>query len=88
MQTVDCFLDFDYTVSNRDTDTRYYMSNIVLKVYLVALCPKVQSRVGSFCIGSLLEDGCPIRRNGSILSLCTIVKCDAASAAQAELGTL
>ena len=39
-------------------------------------------------MGSLPKDGCPIRLNGAVLTLCTILCCVAASAAEAELGAL
>ena len=55
--------------------------------YLTA--PKARSRAGGhFFLGSLPRDGCPICLNGAILTLCTILKCVATSAAEAELGSL
>ena len=41
-----------------------------------------------FFIGLLLMDGCLICLNGTILTLCTILKCVTASVAEAELGAL
>ena len=43
---------------------------------------------GRFFLGSLPIDGFPIKLNGAILTLCTILKCVAVSAAEAELGAL
>ena len=90
MERVDQFLDYMHT--HPDAKIRYYASDMVLNVhsdasYLTA--PKARSRAGGhFFLGSLPKDGCPIRLNGAILTLCTILKCVAASAAEAELGAL
>ena len=90
MERVDQFLD--YMATNPDAVIRYYASDMVLNVhsdasYLTA--PKARSRAGGhFFLGSLPVDGCPIRLNGAILTQCTILKCVAASAAEAELGAL
>ena len=55
--------------------------------YLTA--PKARSRAGGhFFLGSIPKDGCPIKLNGAILTQSTILKCVAASAAEAELGAL
>ncbi|KAL7525122.1 hypothetical protein ACHAXR_000868 [Thalassiosira sp. AJA248-18] len=43
---------------------------------------------GHFFLGSLPQDGCPIKLNGAILTQSTILKCVAASAAEAKLGAL
>ena len=75
-----------------DAIIRYYPSDMVLNVhsdasYLTA--PKARSRAGGhFFLGSIPKDGCPIRLNGAILTQCAILKCVAASAAEAELGAL
>ena len=90
MDRVNKFLD--YMASNPDAKIRYHASDMVLNVhsdasYLTA--PKARSRVGGhFFLGSIPKDGCPIRLNGAILTNCTILKCVAASAAEAELGAL
>ena len=39
-------------------------------------------------MGSIPKDGCLIKLNGAILTQCAILKCVAASAAEAELGAL
>ena len=90
MKRVNKFLD--YMATNPDAKIRYYASDMILNVhsdasYLTA--PKARSRAGGhFFLGSLPKDGCPIRLNGAIVSLCTILKCVAASAAEAKLGAL
>jgi hypothetical protein len=51
--------------------------------------PKARSLAGGyFFLGSLPCDGDPIRLNGTIQIMCTILKLVAASAAEAELGAL
>ena len=78
--------------SNPDAKIRYYASDMVLNdhsnvSYLMP--PKARSRAGGhFFLGSLPKNGCPIRLNGAILTNCTILKCVAASAAEAELSAL
>jgi len=90
MERVNQFLD--YMATHPDAKIRYYASNMVLNVhsdasYLTA--PNARSRVGShFFLGSLPTDGFPIRLNGAILTNATILRCVAASAAEAELGSL
>ena len=90
MQRVNTFLN--YMATHPDAIIRYYASDMILNVhsdasYLTA--PKARSRAGGhFFLGSLPKDGCPIRLNGAILTQCAILKCVAASAAEAELGAL
>ena len=78
--------------SNPDAKIRYRASDMILNVhsdasYLTA--PNAQSRAGGiFFLGSLPKDGCPIRLNGALLGLCTILCCVATSVAKAELGAL
>ena len=90
MERVNTFLD--YMATHPDAIIRYYPSDMVLNVhsdasYLTA--PKARSRAGGhFFLGSLPKDGCPIMLNGAILTQCAILKCVAASAAEAELGAL
>ena len=85
MQRVNTFLD--YMATNPEAKIRYYASNMVLNMnsdarYLTA--PKARSRAGgNFSRGSIPKDGCPIRLNGAILTQCCILKCVAASAAEA-----
>ncbi len=51
--------------------------------------PKSKSRAsGHYFLGWLPVDGQPIKLNGAIFTLCTILKFVAASAAESELGAL
>ncbi len=51
--------------------------------------PKACSHAGGyFFLGSIPQDGDPIKLNGAIHITCAILKCVAASAAEAELGAL
>jgi hypothetical protein len=51
--------------------------------------PKAYCRAGGyFILGSIPQDGDPIKQNGAIHITCTILKLVAASAAEAELGAL
>ena len=90
MERVNQFLD--YMATHPDAKIRFYASDMVLNVhsdasYLTA--PRARSRAGGhFFLGSLPKDGCPIKLNGAVLTLCTILKCVAASAAEAELDAL
>ena len=71
---------------------RFYASDMILNVhsdasYLTA--PKARSRIGGhFFLGQVPIDNKPIFINGPILSLCTVLRTVAASAAEAELGAL
>jgi hypothetical protein len=61
---------------------------MILNVHSVALylsAPKACSRAGGyFFLGSIAQDGDPIKLNGTIHITCTILKLVAASAAEAE----
>ena len=75
-----------------DATIRYYASDMVLNVhsdasYLGAADAKSRA-AGIFFLGSLPRDDRPIKLNGAIHVLCTILKFVAASAAEAELGAL
>ena len=78
--------------TNPDAKTWYRASDIVLNVhsdasYLTAA--NARSGAGShFFLGSPPKDGCPIRLNGTVLALSTILRCVAASAAKVELNAL
>ena len=51
--------------------------------------PTARSRAaGHYFLGWLPQDGQPIRLNGSIYTMCTVLKFVASSAAEAELGAL
>ncbi len=87
---VDQFLDYMWT--HPDAKIRYQASDMILNVhsnasYLSAPCARSRTG-GSFFLGSLPADGEPIKLNGAIHITCTILKLVAASAAEAELGSL
>ena len=70
----------------------FYASNMILNVhsdasYLTA--PNARSQAGGhFFLGSLPESNKPIKLNGPIHLLCSVLKFVASSAAEAELGAL
>jgi hypothetical protein len=70
----------------------YRASDMILNVHSDASylsAPKTCSRAGGyFFLGSIPQDGDPIKLNGAIHITCTILKLVAASAAEAELGAL
>ena len=82
----------DYISCHPESTIRFHASDMILNChsdasYLTA--PKARSRAGGhFFLGSLLINGKPINLNGPIHSLCSILKFVAASAAEAELGSL
>eukprot|EP00804_Cyclotella_cryptica_P016149 CCRYP_004247-RA/>CCRYP_004247-RA protein AED:0.38 eAED:0.38 QI:0/0/0/1/1/1/2/0/365 len=82
----------DYMATHPDAIVRFYKSDMILQghsdaSYLSA--PEARSRAaGYWFLGSLPQDGKPLKLNGAILVLCTLLKFVAASAAEAELGTL
>jgi hypothetical protein len=90
MKRVNQFLDYMWT--HPDAIIRYRASDMILNVhsdssYLSA--PKARSRASSyFFLGSIPQDGNPIKLNGAIHITCTILKLVAASAAEAKLGAL
>ena len=90
MKQVKHFLS--YMAWHPDTTIRFYASDMVLQIhsdasYLTA--PKARSRAGGhYFLGSIPVDKQPITLNGPVLSLSAILKCVAASAAEAELGAL
>jgi hypothetical protein len=75
-----------------DAIVLFYKSDMILQghsgaSYLSA--PKAHSQAaGYWFLGSLPQDGKPIRLNDAILVLCTLLKFVASAAAEAELGTL
>ena len=82
----------DYLATNSNAHVRFYPSDMILNVrsdasYLSA--KDANSRAaGHFFLGWEPDDDRPIRLNGPILTLCTILKFVAESAAEAELGAL
>ena len=90
MKKVNHFLD--YMACNPRAVIRFYASDMVLNChsdasYLTA--PNTQKRAGGHLfLGSIPHDGSPMFLNGTILTQCTILKCVAASAVEAELDAL
>ncbi len=85
---VNQFLDYMWT--HPDAIIGYRASDMILNVHSDASYlsnPKACSQAGGyFFLGSLPHNGDPIRLNGTIHILCTILKLVAALAAEAELG--
>ncbi len=75
-----------------DAIIRYCASDMILNVHSDASylsAPKACSQAGGyFFLGSLSCNGYPIRVNGAIQIMCTILKLVAELAAEAELGAL
>jgi hypothetical protein len=71
---------------------RYHASDMILNVHSDVSnlsAPKACSRAsGYFFLGSIAQDGDPIKLNGAIHIACAILKLVAASKAEAELGAL
>ncbi len=90
MERVNQFLDYMWT--HPDAIIWYRASDMILNVHsdvLYLSAPKACSRAGGyFFLGSIPQDGDPIKLNGVIHITCTILKLVAASAAEAELGAL
>ncbi len=82
----------DYMATHPNAKIQYCTSNMVLNVHSNASylsAPHAQSCAGGyFFLGSTPCDGSPIQINGAVHVTCTILKLVAASAAEAELGTL
>jgi hypothetical protein len=70
----------------------YCSSDMILNVHSDASylsTPKARSQAGGYSfLGSLPQDGDPIRLNGAIQVTCTILKLVAALAAKAKMGAL
>ena len=82
----------DYMASNPDATMRFRASDMILNIHSDASylsVSKGRSRAsGHFFLGWMPKDGEAIKLNGSIFTLCAILKFVAASAAEAELGAL
>jgi len=82
----------NYLASHPDAVVRFRASNMVLNIYSDASYlskPKAHSRAcGHFFMGSIPSDEKPIQLNGAFHTLCSILRCVVASAAEAELGAL
>ena len=82
----------DYMATHPNAKIRYYASDMVLNVlsdasYLSA--PNAQSRAVGYCfLGSVPKNRQPIKLNGEIHVLCTVLKLVASLASEAELGAL
>jgi hypothetical protein len=82
----------DYMASHPDTVVRFQASDMVSNIhsdtsYLSE--PKACSQAcGHFFMGSVPRDRKPIKLNGAFHTLCSILRCVVASAAEAELGAL
>ena len=82
----------DYLATNPNETVRFYQSDMILNEhsnssYLSAKNAKSRA-AGHLFLGWQPDDKQPIRLNGPILTLCTILKFVAASAAEAELGAM
>jgi len=82
----------DYLATHPDAVVRFYKSDMILNVHSDASylsAPRARSRAaGYFFLGSIPRDGYPIALNGAIQVICVLLKCVAASAAEAKLGAL
>lgn len=82
----------DYLATHPHAIIRFYASDMILDVHSDASylsAPNAKSRAaGYYFMGSLPQDGKPIKFNGAIHVLCTLLKFVALSAAEAELGAL
>ena len=82
----------DYMATHPKAIIRYYASDMILNVHSDASylsAGKGRSRAGGyFFLGSMPEDGRSMKLNGNIHITCAILKLVAASAAEAELGSL
>ena len=77
---------------NPDATMGYHASNMVLNVhYDVSFHSASRARShagGYYFLGDIPQDNKPIKFNGAIYVICTILKLVAVSAAEAELGAL
>ena len=82
----------DYAPTHPEAKIRYRASEMILQIHTDASYlsePKARSRAaGHYFLGWLPHDNQPIRLNGAIHTLCTVLKFVASSAAEAELGAL
>ena len=82
----------DYCVTHLDAATRFRASDMVLNIHSDASylnAPSARSRVGGhFFLGWSPHDRLPMKLNGTIHVISTILKFVAASATEAELGAL
>jgi hypothetical protein len=82
----------DYCATHPDATIRFRASDMVLNIHSDVSYlnePNARSRVGGhYFLGWLPQDNLPIKLNGAIHIISTILKFVAASAAEAELGAL
>ena len=82
----------DYMATHPDAIIKYYASDMILNIHSDAsyLSERgARSRAaGHFFLGSVPKDGEPIKLNGAVHVLTTILKFVSSSAAEAELGAL
>jgi hypothetical protein len=82
----------DYLATHPNAKIRYYASGMILQIHSDASYanePDARSTAGGhYFLGYLPIDGKPIWLNGAIFTLCSVLKHVAASAAEAELGSL
>ena len=82
----------DYAATHPDAKIRYIASEMIIQIHTDASYlsePKARSRAaGHYFLGSMPQNKQPIRLNGAIYTLCTVLKFIASSAAGAELGAL
>ena len=82
----------DYLATHPDAKVQFCASDIGLNIHSDALYltePNGRSRAsGHFFMGSLPEDGKPIKLSGAFHTLCSILHFVVASATEAELGAL
>ena len=77
----------DYEATHPDAKIRYRASDMILQIHMDASYlsePKAQSRAaGHYFLGWLPHNNQPIRLNGAIYTLCTVLKSVASTAAEA-----
>ena len=82
----------DYLATHPNAVVRFRASDMVMNIHSDSSYlsePKARSRAcGHFFMGSLPKDGDPIKLNGALHTLCSILRFVVASAAEAELGAL
>ena len=82
----------DYLATNPNATLRYYASDMILNIHSDASYLSERngrSRAsGHYFMGWMPVANEPIKLNGAVHTLCTILKFVAASAAEAELGAL
>eukprot|EP00804_Cyclotella_cryptica_P024309 CCRYP_020871-RA/>CCRYP_020871-RA protein AED:0.34 eAED:0.32 QI:0/0/0/1/1/1/2/0/475 len=90
LKRCDHFLD--YMATHQDAQICYYTSDMVLNIHSDASYLSIRDTksraAGIFFLGSIPINKEPIKLNGAIAVLCTILKFVASSAAEAELGAL